>query len=500
MILQILNEIAATSKTTEKLAILKRNQDNELLKEVFRLAYNLRISYYIKKVPNAKLVRGVCTLSDALDFLENCLAKRVLTGNAAIEKLSETLGLLNVYEREVLRRVIMRDLECGASGTSACKIWGDDLIPSQPCMKASAYTEKTIAKIVYPAIAQLKADGTRCMIVKQDGVVTAWSRNGKEFIGIEPVLKAVRDFPHDDFVLDGELVYKTNLGKCPTEVKPVDNFCATKLDTSGSLSWMFGEDEREAEPELSKAKQFKEENVADRSTGNGIVGKAIKGTLSPEEAENIVFQCWDSLTTDDYWQGKADVPYTKRMEGAIEIINRIDDIHLEWIETHEVNSLEEAKEVYRMYVDLELEGIILKNKSGIWEDKRSKDQVKFKEVIDFDAEIIGYYPHRKDPTKLGGFTLRSKCGRIQNNIGSGLKDGKASLKMSDRDPLDRTLLMTVAEAMIGCVLECECNGTVINKNAKPGDAPYSLFLPVIKKIRTDKDAQDANTMLEVFGK
>lgn len=496
MTLHILNQIASTSKTTEKLKIVKLNSDNELLKTVFRLAYNTRISFGIKKIPELQLFRGIMLLERCLDELENRFGTRQITGNAAVNRLQEMMGSLNEYDREVLRRVVLRDLECGCSEGTANKVW-KDLIPSQPCMKASSQSDKTLANINYPAIAQLKADGTRCMIIKEGGEVTAWSRNGKPFIGIDNLLKLVADSKFDNLVLDGELVYNSDLNKVK-KPQPFNNFCNTELKKPhADLSFLYGDNVVDhLEVELSKAADFQ---VADRQTGNGIVGKSIKGTLTEKEAEGFVFQCWDVIDAHDYWNGKSKIQYKHRMQHAESCIIEINSPHFEWIETHVVHSLNEAKVIYQSYIDQNLEGIILKNYNGIWEDKRSKDQVKFKAVIDVDMIIIGHYAHDTDPNKLGGLTIRSKCGLIQCNVGSGFKDGKASMKMEDRDPLDRTLLMANALSLYDSVLECECNGAIKRKKIRDGEAPYKLFLPIAKIIRLDKNAVDSNTYEEIFG-
>lgn len=487
MILDILNKLAATPSTNAKQAILKKHKDNILLKDVFRLAYNKRIVYGIKKIPELQLYRGVILFQSALDELGVRFGGRLITGNAAIQRLQEIMGSSNESDREVIRRIVMRDLECGTGATIANKIWGKDFIPSQPCMLATSYSDKALAKIKYPAIAQLKADGTRCMVIKRDGEVTAWSRNGKEHLGLIHIIDAVKSCEQDNFVLDGELVYKSDLGKNP-KIKKLD---AEELRPSacGDLDWMFEEQDRV--PELSKAKEF-QEPVEDRQTGNGIISKSQKGTISLEESNNIVLQTWDFIPVDDYMNGVCKLSYASRMDLAKQTITKIGDHHIEWIETHVVNNLAEAKIVYQGYIDQELEGIILKGMTSIWEDNRCSQLVKFKEIIDFDAEIVGYYPHKKDPNKLGGLTVQSSCGLIQTNCGSGFKD-----KKSDGHELDRSILWEHRDELIGKIVELKCNGAIKRKKAKCDEAPYKLFLPIIKCFRIDKDI--ANTYNEVFG-
>jgi len=136
MILKILNEIASIGSTKQKQAILEKNKDNELLKRVYRLTYSRGLQYYIKKWPKPGIATqsfGMLTLTDMLDFIEFTLATRKLTGNAAIEELTGYITDCKKDDVEVLRRVMMRDLECGASVSIANKVW-PGLIPEQPQM------------------------------------------------------------------------------------------------------------------------------------------------------------------------------------------------------------------------------------------------------------------------------------------------------------------------------------------------------------------------------
>lgn len=494
MILSILNGAAEISSTTKKLAFLKSHATNETLKNVFRLAYNKSIVFGVKKF---KTDHGFHyadkSLDSALEFIEKKLATRTLTGNEALENLADVMKHLSAQDSEVIRRILLRDLECGASGGSASKVW-KGLIKEQPCMKASACSVKTLAKIKYPAIAQLKADGTRCMIIKHNGIVSAWSRNGKEFIGITPIIKLFEDYEADNFVLDGELVYEF----------PVNEPAAPVADDNCDLSFLFA-DAPAAEPEveLSVAKDYVV-NVANRQTGNGIVSKAMKGSITPEEAENVVFQVWDYIEVEDYWNGVFNVTYQGRLKRTNEIVDGIGSKKIVVVDTEIVNNLAEAKALYQKFIDLGLEGIILKNILGIWKDSRSADQVKFKEIIDIDMICVGYYAHIKDENKLGGITVRSRCGLIQNNAGSGLTDTTHDkgvyIELGDRDDLDREKLMALAKAgkLDDVVFELQCNGVLESKNRKAHEAPYKLFLGVIKKVRFDKSPEDANSMVEAF--
>lgn len=475
MILDILNEIEQNGSTKIKESIVRREINNELLKRVYRLAYNNKLQYYIKKWPaagNQSQAYGILTLDDALDFLEFTLATRKLTGNAAITELSQYIADLHANDVVVLKRVLLRDLRCGASRTIANKVW-KGLIPEQPQMLASSYDEKGIAKnIKFPAFAQLKADGARAFAeIRGDELddVKILSRAGNEYLGLDILKQQLIDMTKEarlrhpgGVMIDGELVYH--------EVSA----------PAGPLDDMFGD-----LPELNKAQEFAES----RTMSNGLANKSLKGTISAKEAAGMKFQVWDYVPLDVvYSEGKqSGFPYDVRFRALEIMLQGYSQLIL--IENHIVHNLEEAKVIYKKYLEQKLEGIILKNIGAYWEDARSKNLYKFKEVITVDLRIVGIYEHSKQPGKAGGFFLESECGLIKTKSGSGLKD-----KESDGHELDRTKIWKNQENYIGQVLESECNGWV----AAEGRTEYvKLFLPIAIRMRRDKDV--ANTFADIWG-
>lgn len=487
-ILQILDEIAATDSTTLKQQMLKlaaAGPLGETLKKIYYLTYCKQVQFGIKKIPeydnSVKLVRY--EIENVLEFLEEDLAKRVLTGNTAIQALTQKLDALHPDDAKVIERVIKRDLECGASRTIANKVW-PKLIPEQPQMLATAYSEKAIQNIKFPAMAQLKADGARCFAeIRGPNIedVKLLSRAGNEYLGLDNIkkelLESVSDLlsrTDDGLLIDGELVYVPESQNVTTDVLGA-----------------FMDDDYVPEEKPSVA--------AIRSESNGIANKSLKGTISKVEAQSMSFQVWDITDLKVYRGAKSQV-YKDRYQLLTEVIKPGGKLIV--IESTVVHSLEEAREVYKKYVDQGLEGIILKNMLGLWENKRSKNQVKFKEEIQVDMVIVGYYPHNKDPNKLGGITVETKCKRVRVNCGSGFTDTTQIKKkgqwvpipLEHRDVLDREALMFEGDELIGRIVQIKCNGWI---KAEKRIGQVGLFLPIMECFRDDKT--DANTFEEAFG-
>lgn len=489
-ILDILNSLSATDSTKEKEKILSKNKGNTLLELVYKLAYNKRLTYGI--TPKGLRFTGSVGPMLLETFCEELVAKystRNLTGNAGIQYMQQMLDNMSSASCEVARRILSRDLECGASVALGNKTW-PNLIPEQPQYLAAPYSEKNLKKIVWPAYAQLKADGARCMaLVSADGsLVSLTSRNGNEYCNLYDITSQLREIaevvrvtlPHyGDFVIDGELVHKP---------KP-----AIKTAKQHTLDDLFGSPEEEIEDE---------DTESDRNKSNGLSNKALNATISQEEQSEMVFNVWDIIPQDVYYER---VPSTLWYENRFAtlgcLVTKFDGSdqvqkyqNIQLIESEEVQDYEQARKIYQRYVDQDREGIILKNKAGLWANARTTDQIKFKVEVEIDLKIVEVYAHRKDKSKVGGFVLEDSTGQIRVRCGSGLKDTthrkvdgkKIEIPMSERHEYDRQALMMIASSLIDQIVQCKCNGLQVRKGRKPHEPKYKLFLPIFQLIRRDK--------------
>ena len=84
--------------------------------------------------------------TDALDFLENELATRKVTGNAAIDTLQKIFSSLHVDDRLLLKKIIERDLRINCGKTQQNKVF-KDLITQPIYMRCDVYSKKTASKI-----------------------------------------------------------------------------------------------------------------------------------------------------------------------------------------------------------------------------------------------------------------------------------------------------------------------------------------------------------------
>jgi ATP-dependent DNA ligase len=395
------------------------------LRRVFFLAYDPFTQFYIRKIPEYERneTSHAASLEGLLPGLQ-ALSSRRATGNAGIYHLQTMLQALNVNDAEVLERIIGKDLKCGASGSTANKVW-PGLIAEFPCMLCTPSDEKILSKFKFPAFAQLKMDGMRFNAIVKDGKCEFRSRNGKEInlLGnLEQEFVKLAD--GQNLVFDGELLVVV------------------------------------------------EGNIQDRQTGNGILNKAVKGTISAKEAESVQATVWDCIPYHHFVEGKGSTQYLTRF-AILESASLPHKIRL--VESSVVASLDEAEAIFERYLAQGQEGIILKDMSGIWEDKRVKTQVKFKAELDCDLRVVGIQPGTgKYEGMVGALLCESSDGVIQVDVGSGLSD-------DDRRRDD----------YIGKIVAVTYNARIKNKQGK-----QSLFLPRLIEVRLDKDEADSSEKIK----
>lgn len=436
-VFKVLQRLSLTSSTKDKVAILTENKDNELLKKVIVAALDPFVVYSIKKIPHFT-PRGNDVLSMSLESGVDALGKladRTYTGNAAIEWLQNILNKVNVKNGRIICAIIGRNLDCGVSVALVNRVW-PGLVPDYPCMLASQYDVKKLNKFTWPAIGQVKVDGMRFnAIVDSNGGVEFRSRNGKlldllghlhgQFADLGRTVNAGK------VVFDGELVVQNN-GK-----------------------------------------------IVDRQTGNGILSKCQKGTITDAEAANIVAIVWDVILYNDFVAGKCSVPYFSRLGVLNNSIRKCNiDNKIRVVETFPVDSIDHAREMFDQYLNSGHEGIIVKDANSIWENKRSTKLIKFKGENECDLICTDWVEGTgKNVGRLGALTLTDQSKTLVVNVGTGFTD-------IDRDTIDRSV--------IGKVISVKYNAKIVDKNT----GINSLFLPVFVEVRNDKDvADDISTLV-----
>lgn len=424
---KFLDSLAANASRNFKIEQLKAHSDNEILREVIRLATDPFTQFYQRKIPAyEQTYKTTFGLEWAFDELKK-LSSREVTGNKAIEHLTYILSSLSEDNAKVVVRIIEKDLRAGFSEGTANKVW-PNLVHEYPVMLCSPFEQKLVDKIKFPAYAQMKMDGMRFNAIVRDGKCEFRSRNGKEILLLGNLEQEFISLAGSvDCVFDGELLVM-----------------------------------------LEGDHQF-----ADRQTGNGILNKANKGTISAKEASMVHATVWDLIPYVQFVDGYCATPYAKRYSTLEAIVSKqkSDGKKIWNVTSTIVQTLEEAQEIFQGYLAEGYEGIILKDGNGVWEDKRAKHQIKFKGELECDLKIVAIEEGTgKYAGMLGAIVCESSDGKIKVNVGSGFND--AHRKNLGSEILDK-------------IVAIKYNSRIKNKL---GDE--SLFLPIFIEIRDDKDIAD----------
>jgi hypothetical protein len=366
-IYNIIKELSQTSKRTEKEAILNSNVDNFLLKEVFRLAYDPYIRFWIKKIPEHTYRENTFLSLDIVLFSElPRLFNRQVTGNEAINLLSHLLSATHKDDSDLIKLIIKKDLNCGVSESTINKIW-PNLISTFKVMKC----HNTIEHIKYPAIIQTKCDGMRCIIERHpDGEsYTAYSSSGRQIEFGDHFNESVKVYMLPSERFDGELICIDETGK-----------------------------------------------HLDRKTSNGIINSLLKKpeTFPEDKLKLINFVVWDIEDHTD------NVPYNNRFFNLKERFTS-NQRNFKLIDWKIVCYESEAIEYFQNQLSMGNEGAILKNLDGTWQGKRVKHQGKLKDELEAELKVVGIIPHSKFPELIGALIMETSDG-VKFNVGSGLTD------------------------------------------------------------------------------
>lgn len=441
IVYNILENLANNSSRLAKEAILFENKANEDLREIFRLAYDPFINFYIRKIPFYKKNKNNNdNLKWALQELEHTLATRKKTGNEAIKHLIFILESCDEKSASIIERITKQDLRCGVGEPTINKIW-PGLIKKYPIMLASGFDQKLINSIGFPSYAQLKLDGMRFNAKVFGDKVEFRSRNGKELVikqnTFTSAFARLAEFYNTNIVFDGELLV---------------------VDSSG--------------------------RPLDRKTGNGILTKAIKGTLNEKESDDIRAIIWDAIPYSNFVTGIYNLPYKDRLEKLSLALNNfkirfsqlnhlISLVHTEIVEDPFI-----VDKLFKKFLKEGHEGLILKSMTGIWEDKRSKEQIKLKAELECDLRVVNWINGTgKNENRLGALVLESEDNLIRVNVGSGFSDEQRDIYTKDY--------------VIGKIATVKYNARIKDK----ANNVESLFLPTFVELREDKNS--ANTELEI---
>ena len=181
-----------------------------------RLALDPMITFGLKQIPEKTDEDGPGLDWDSFSLITTGFVNRSFTGNLARDTVAKMMSSATKAQwNGWYRRILIKDLRCGASEKTINKVvekkYADYAIPVFGCQLAhdSANHE---SKVSGKKLIEVKLDGVRVItIVRCDGRVDMFSRNGKELANFPHIVEQIsqvvkQDPPPYDLILDGEIM------------------------------------------------------------------------------------------------------------------------------------------------------------------------------------------------------------------------------------------------------------------------------------------------------
>lgn len=365
IITDFLNELNASNSSNYKLEVLKK-YNNEIIKEFLSLVYDkVKYSYGIKKVPEFQ------NNSETIDFntIKNtfiALHNRDFTGNKAISVIQTLLNNKTPEITRIITCILDRDIHSGISTKQINKVH-KKLITEFPYMRCSLMDK--FKNIRFPAMIQIKADGTYRTFIKKGDSVQAFSRSGESY-DHPKVYSALLNLPDGAYI--GELICNEVEGANSTEI---------------------------------------------RYKSNGLLN-----SLTPPE--NVTFYMWDYLTLEEFENGNSKTPYKERFEFVWRLTESLESDTLTVVRTRVIDNIEAANEYLNTWLKEGEEGAILKNCDAVFKNGTSTEQIKLKPEIEVEVRCIDFTEgNGKFKDTFGAIVFKTDDELIQGKV-SGISDAE----------------------------------------------------------------------------
>jgi len=394
-----------------------------------RLALDPMITFGLKQIPEKTDADGAGLPWDSFTLALTGFVTRNVTGNTARDMIQAMMKSATKREwNGWYRRILIKDLRCGVSEKTINKVvekkYANYAIPVFGCQLAhdSANHE---SKVSGKKLIEVKLDGVRVLtIVRSDGRVDMFSRNGKELVNfphiaeqISSVIKQKGSSKSMDVVLDGEIM-------------------------SSSFQDLMKQVHRK-------------DNV---------------------EAGDAVLNLFDVLPLADFENGIYEKDQTTRsqmvkfwVEQNQHLIPNVTYVANELVDLDTEEGQARYKEINQKAIDGGYEGIMLKDPLAPYECKRSHAWLKLKPFIEVSLSVVAVEEGTgKNIGKLGALVCEGEDDgkRIRVNVGSGFTDSDRDSFWSSRDSLS------------GNIVEIRADAVTQNQ-----DGTYSLRFPRFKGFR-----------------
>ena len=392
-----------------------------------RLALDPMITFGLKQIPEKKDEDGAGLDWDSFSLIITGFVNRSLTGNLARDTVAKMMkSATKAQWNGWYRRILIKDLRCGVSEKTVNKVvekkYASYAIPVFGCQLAhdSANHE---SKVAGKKLIEVKLDGVRVItIVRTDGRVDMFSRNGKELANFPTITEQIsavvkKDPPPYDLVLDGEVM-------------------------SSSFQDLMKQVHRKSDVQSNDA---------------------ILNLFDVIPLENFEQGVWDKTQSD-----RSDMIYYWH-KAHKDMLPNVAVVGHELVDLDSDDGQVRYKEINAQAVAGGYEGIMIKDPEAGYECKRSVAWLKLKPFIEVSLEVVDVEEGTgRNVGRLGAIVCQGvDDGKtIRVNVGSGFSD-------SDRDSY-----WVSRDSLLGQIVEVRADAVTQNQ-----DGTYSLRFPRFLRFR-----------------
>lgn len=369
-VINLFKQIQETRSLNDKKAIITANKDNELFKKCLRflLDGNIVTGISTKKI-NKRIIDNfdVASLDSFIEVMEYLIEYNTGT-DISVYKIQNFISNQPNEYREFYKQMITKTFRLGADAKLVNKCI-PGLIPTFDVMLGTPIDKVKLKGDEWISISR-KLNGTRCAFIGNKCI----TRQGKEYRGLDHIIKDLHSLGLKNCFVDGELLYKNEEG-------------------------------------LSDSEAFQK--------GTGI---AMSKDADKSDLKLVVF---DVFPLEEFWSGKSKESYYERKQMLLEIK---EDIEL----FDEVKNVEIVQMCYEgtdhtkiwKWLDYaeenDWEGIIL-NLDTPYECKRTKNLIKVKKFFSCDIKCTGIEEGSgRNKCTLGALVCDYKGFPV--NVGTGFSD------------------------------------------------------------------------------
>lgn len=380
-VIEIINQLRSESSTNGKIAILKANKDNELLKNVLYYTYADNLQFGMREATISPTNNEFESIVSIFELLDRLASSNI---NDELRKLTNTYlgGIVNKDERELYINILTKDLRCNISTKTINKaIKG--LIPEWGVQQAYPIDKVKLKKNEWIALS-LKLNGIRSTLFNGEFK----SRQNKVMNGFDHIKKDLEVLMNElnlsNYVFDGEMIRYNHDG-----VPDNENF---RLTTS-------------------------------------IVNS------DNEEKKDVQFVIFDLLPKDEFIKGESNDTFRIRLGLLTRIDEKIRHLGLNNITVAPTyyNGTDHSQ-ISKLLTEVDkagFEGLMLLRDMR-YKNKRHNGIAKCKKFYSADCLIVGYEEGTKKYEKmLGSFIIDYKGNQV--NVGSGYSDEQRQEMWDNRD-------------------------------------------------------------------